>query len=205
MNIPAQISRTRAEWAADIRAAHTEVVEAFLELGQKLLAAKQELAHGEFLQMIENDLPFTSSTAQRLMKIASNREQANAARAQLLPAKWTVAYELTKLPEGTLKTAVATGTIHPEMSREDAAALRPAVPEHAKTSGIVPVRETTALEVMSGILGSPRHWMRTFQRNGVSNKRAPSRRLEPQTTGCSLRARPRTGGQTRGQDQCHQG
>jgi Protein of unknown function (DUF3102) len=113
---------TRAQWAARIRAAHKKTVRAFLKLGRTLLAAKKALPHGEFLKMIEHDLPFTASTAQRLMKIAADPKIANAAHAQLLPPAWGALYELTKLPAATFEQAAASGTIHPEMTR--AAAVR---------------------------------------------------------------------------------
>jgi hypothetical protein len=115
--------RTRAQWAARIRAAHKETVSAFLKLGRMLSAAKEALKHGEFLKMIEDDLPFTASTAQRLMKIAADPKIANAARAQLLPPAWGALYELTKVPEHTFDEAVATGAINPKMTREDAKAI----------------------------------------------------------------------------------
>jgi hypothetical protein len=118
--------RTRAQWAARIRAAHKETVEAILKLGRMLSAAKEgpkKLPHGEFLKMIETDLPFTASTAQRLMKIAADPKIANAARAQHLPPHWGALYELTKVPEHTFDEAMATGVVNPKMTREDAKAI----------------------------------------------------------------------------------
>jgi hypothetical protein len=81
------------------------------------------LDYGEFLKMIEHDLPFTASTAQRLMKIAADPRMTNAARAQLLPSAWGTLYELTKLPTETFEQAAASGAIHPEMTRKDASRL----------------------------------------------------------------------------------
>jgi hypothetical protein len=66
----AKIVRTPAQWAKCIGAAYHETADAFLKLGRTLLAAKRTLPHGEFLKMIESDLPFTATTAQRLMKIS---------------------------------------------------------------------------------------------------------------------------------------
>ena len=127
--------RTRAKWAARIRAAHKETVSAFLKLGRILSAAKDALPHGEFLKMIEDDLPFTASTAQRLMKIAADPKIANAARAQLLPPAWGALYELTKLPEETFEQAVASGAINPKTTRKEAKALiiRPLTKDTSRT------------------------------------------------------------------------
>jgi hypothetical protein len=116
--------KTRAEWVIEIRAAHTSTVEAILKLGLTLIAAKKDLdQHGEWLNMIAYDLPFTSSVAQRLMKIAADPKIANAARAQLLPASWTALYELAKLPAEMFDAAVALGKIDPKMTRDDVKAI----------------------------------------------------------------------------------
>lgn len=116
--------RTRAQWAAVIRDAHTKTVAAILKLGLTLTAAKKALPqHGEFLKMIKSDQPFTASTAQKLMKISADPKLANAARARLLPAAWGTLYELTRLPESTFEKAATAGRIHPKMTRDDATRL----------------------------------------------------------------------------------
>jgi|GEM_PF-6869665 len=117
--------RTRAQWASRIRAEHKETVGAFLKLGLTLIAAKKSLPHGEFLEMIEKDLPFTASTAQRLMKISADlRIAANAAHVQLLPSSWGTLYELTKVPDAAFAQAAESGAIHPQMTRRDATRLK---------------------------------------------------------------------------------
>jgi len=68
-----------------------------LECGRLLLAAKDELPHGEFLAMVESDLPFGASTAQMLMKIARDPRLTNTDHGQHLPPSWRTLYELTKL------------------------------------------------------------------------------------------------------------
>ena len=72
-------SKTRAQWAAEIIAAHKQSVESILKIGHTLIAAKKALAHGEFLKMIEHDLPFDASTAQRLFLFGVCRGVASAA------------------------------------------------------------------------------------------------------------------------------
>jgi hypothetical protein len=115
---------SRAQWAAKIRTdceqTVKEAVKGFLNLGRSLLKAKKELPHGEFLEMIEHDLPFAASKAQRLMKIASNPKIAKAAHGQHLPGSWRTLYELTKLDDETFDKAVSDGTIHPSMTRREA-------------------------------------------------------------------------------------
>jgi phage tail protein X len=122
-----RLVRTRAQWAAHIRATHKATiaacVEAILKLGRALAAAKKALPHGTFLKMIDNDLPFTASTAQRLMAIAADPKMSKAAHAQHLPAAWPTLYELTRLLEETFAQAVSVGAIHPRMTRKDASRI----------------------------------------------------------------------------------
>lgn len=107
------------EWAARIAAAWRASVDAILEVGRLLTAAKAALPHGDFGVMIEHALPFTASTAQRLMAIASDERIANAARVQHLPAHWGTLYELTKLDDEQFEEKLADGTIRPDMERQD--------------------------------------------------------------------------------------
>ncbi|MGZ5228033.1 MAG: DUF3102 domain-containing protein [Burkholderiales bacterium] len=116
--------KTRAQWAAEIRAAHKQSIEGILKMGRTLIAAKKALEHGAFQKMIDHDLPFDASTAQRLMKIGRDPRIANAARVQLLPMAWGTLYELTKLPGAEFKQAVASGAINPAMTREQARTVR---------------------------------------------------------------------------------
>jgi hypothetical protein len=124
-------SDSRAQWAAEIIAAHKQGIEAhkqsleaILKMGRSLTAAKHALPHGEFQKMIEHNLPFTSSTAERLMKIARDPRIRKAARAQLLPVAWGALYELAQLPDAAFKRAIESRAIHPAMTREQARTVR---------------------------------------------------------------------------------
>ncbi len=117
------VRKTRAQWAAEIRDAHTKTVAAILKLGLTLTAAKKALPHGEFLKMIKSDLPFSASTAQKLMKISADPKLANAARARLLPPAWGTLCELSKLPQVSFEEALKTWTINSGMTRDDATKL----------------------------------------------------------------------------------
>jgi hypothetical protein len=123
------VRKTRKQWAAEICAAHKQSIAEVLKIGRTLIAAKIALEHGAFQKMIEDDLPFDASTAQRLMKIARDPRLANAAREQLLPIAWGTLYELTKLPDVEFKRAVASGAINPQMTREQARLVRVEVSE----------------------------------------------------------------------------
>jgi N6-adenosine-specific RNA methylase IME4 len=109
----------RAEWAARIRAAWQSTVESIFETGRLIAAAKDELDHGEFLEMVTTDLPFGARTAQRLMAVAEDERLSNTTHASLLPPSWMTLYEITKLSDDEFEAKVADGTIHPEMQRRD--------------------------------------------------------------------------------------
>jgi hypothetical protein len=144
--------RTCVQWAARIKAMHKQTVHAFLKLGRTLLAAKKALPHGEFLKMIEHDLPFTASTAQRLMKIADDLKLANAARVRLLPAAWGTLYELTKVPEKPFAQAITSGAVHPAMTRQDAIRLVTVSaadkPPHTRALSLPPELRPEVLEAL---------------------------------------------------------
>ena len=79
--------------------------------------SEEPLAHGEYEAMIERDLPFSSSTAQRLAKIAHHPVLSKAAHAQALPPSWMTLYELTKVPEPLLAAMIKDGTVNPVAHR----------------------------------------------------------------------------------------
>jgi hypothetical protein len=113
--------RTREQWAKHISSLYCKSA---FELGCELSRAKKALPHGEFLQMIETDLPFSASTAQRLMKVAADPKLRNAAHAQHLPAAWPTLYELTKLDDKSFAEGVESGAINADMTRADAVETR---------------------------------------------------------------------------------
>jgi DUF3102 family protein len=110
-------AKTRAQWATLIRTATRDTVRAMIEIGKLLLAAKAELPHGEFIQMVRRDLPFKERVAQRLMHIARNPALANASVQTLLPAHLGTLTQLAKLPPETLAAEIEGGEITPATRR----------------------------------------------------------------------------------------
>jgi hypothetical protein len=113
---PGAVASTGA-WAARITACWRASVEAIIEVGRLLIAAKAALPHGEFGKM---ELPFTFSTAERLMAIARDRKLSNPAHVQYLPASWGTLYELTKLDDEQFEAAIDKKIIRPDMDRKEA-------------------------------------------------------------------------------------
>ena len=109
-----------ANYAQRITACQRKSVNSIIECGRLLIAAKDELKHGEFLKMIENNLPFKRSTAQALMKIASDRRITKSQHVGCLPAHWSTLVKLIQLPDAAFEARIADGTIHPGLERRPA-------------------------------------------------------------------------------------
>jgi len=149
-----------------------EGVAAIVDCGQLLIDAKNELPHGEWTAMVEELLPFSSRTAQKLMGIARNSWIADSTHMTLLPPAWSTLYELSRLPEDALERAAAEGLLRPEMERNEAVRLRrplaPALPPAPALGG-----EAAQAQRYGAILADP-PW--PFDTWGESGKdRSPER------------------------------
>jgi Protein of unknown function (DUF3102) len=103
-----------------ITACQRKSVESIIECGRVLIAAKDKLKHGEFLKMIENNLPFKRSTAQALMKIAADGRITKYQRAGCLPAHWSTLVKIIQLPDAAFEARIADGRIHSGLERRPA-------------------------------------------------------------------------------------
>jgi len=110
--------RTAQEFAERISACWRRSVEAIFEAGRWLIRAKDKLEHGQFEAMVEGNLPFGASTAQRIMAIARDPRLSNPAHGQLLPPSWRTLYELTKLSDSEFTHGIESGVIRPDMERK---------------------------------------------------------------------------------------
>jgi hypothetical protein len=112
-----------AKYAQRITDCQRKGVSSIIECGRLLIAAKDELKHGQFLKMIENELPFGRSTAQALMKIASDGRITKYQHAGCLPAHWSTLVKIIQLPNAAFEARIADGTIHPGLERRPAAEM----------------------------------------------------------------------------------
>jgi hypothetical protein len=110
-------------WAKRISVACQTATESIIETGKLLIEAKRELDHGEFTKMVEDHLPFTPRTAERLMKIAEHPVISNPTHGSHLPPSWRTLSELALLPAKIVLARIADGTINPKMERKDVAKL----------------------------------------------------------------------------------
>jgi hypothetical protein len=143
------VAKTRAQWAEELCADYkkldaqaSQLAQDAITFGKKLLAAKEgpdRLPHGEFLKMIERDLPFGKRKAQRLMEIARHPVLSNTTHGSYLPSSWRTLSELAQLSEEELEQAVTSGAINPDMTREQARSIRVTATYHNVGGGKVTI------------------------------------------------------------------
>jgi hypothetical protein len=115
---------SRSKWAERISAAWQTQVSSIFEVGTLLESARAELRRDEFSKLVKNDLPFSRSTATKLIAIAACDHVRNAAHGPHLPAHWRTLFELTLLTPAQFEHGISTATINPKMQRKDIAPLR---------------------------------------------------------------------------------
>jgi hypothetical protein len=122
--------KTKVElWAERITNAYGDSVSAIIEVGRQLVQAKGECGHGGWGELTGETtgkplLPFSHRTARRIMAIANNAAISNRAHVSDLPASWGTLAVLASMDADDIEAAIADGTIHPEMERKDAEALK---------------------------------------------------------------------------------
>jgi hypothetical protein len=115
-------------WAERIGRAHAASVEAIVNTGRELLAAKAKLPHGEWGRLTGQTtrqpmLPFGWRSAQTLMAIASHPALSNAQHVAHLPPSWGTLAVLSQLPADVVERQIADEVIHPELDRKTAEQL----------------------------------------------------------------------------------
>ncbi len=113
-------------WADKICAAWQKATESIIATGKLLIEAKQELAYGSFEAMVQQKLPFSPRAARMLMAIAHHPVISDRKHVSVLPPSWGTLYELTRVPDATLREKIASGAITPKIERKDVVIMRPA-------------------------------------------------------------------------------
>lgn len=127
-------TKQTAKYVKAISAAWKRALEGILEAGKILAQAEKDLGRKQWLAMVENELPFTRRTAEKLLKIASDTRLTNPKYRNLLPPRWTTLHELTFLKDAEFERAITEGLIHPDMERSEAERLIPSKRQRAPTS-----------------------------------------------------------------------
>src|SRR5262249_37666569 len=73
-------------WAGKIFSVWQRTVESYIEVGQLLIEARQNLAHGDYEATIRTDLPFSAATARKLVAIADHEVLSNRSHGNGLPS-----------------------------------------------------------------------------------------------------------------------
>jgi hypothetical protein len=115
-------TKTRFEWATEIRTELRKNVASVLSLGKLFVAARDALRHGEFESMFD-DLPIDQRTAQMYMSIAEHPVIANPKHVSLFPPSWSTLYVLSRVEPMRLEAALKDGLINPRTQREEARQL----------------------------------------------------------------------------------
>lgn len=139
-------------WAIRISARWHASIEAVIDTGRLLIEAKASLRHGEWGGMIDEMLPFSARTAQTLMKIARDVRLSEPKTLLLLPASWGTLYEITKLSDDEIRTAIEKKIIRPDTERWEIEGFRRQIE--------APVRPIANENQWAPSLGSPdpRRW-----------------------------------------------
>ena len=110
--------KNRAQCKAAIDALWQSARSKFVDIGRYLVKAKAVLAHGEWDDMIEHDLPFGRSVAYTLRRIAEAIDEQKLIAEECLPGDYVTAYNLISLPSPAFEQAKQEGLIQPSVTRK---------------------------------------------------------------------------------------
>ncbi len=66
------LARPLAQVTAELKAYKQQAAQSFIEIGKRLIEAKAQLSHGEWLEWLKNEAEFSERSAQNFMRIAEN-------------------------------------------------------------------------------------------------------------------------------------
>jgi hypothetical protein len=123
MNAPTTTERPN-DWAVHIRAAWRQTLDGIFETGARLIAARLDLeARGlsaQFARMVRSgELPFSESTASKLMTIAEAKERLLEVSHGKLPVAWSTLYQFALLDKEQLAAALEVGLFKGETERQE--------------------------------------------------------------------------------------
>ena len=115
----AEVVRTSSEWAEVIKGDLGRAVEGIVSAGRNLIAAKADVAHGEWLPMLK-EIGIGEDMAGRLMRIGRNEALSNSASLRNLPTATMALYELSRMDPSDIEHGIETGAITPKMTIKQA-------------------------------------------------------------------------------------
>jgi len=121
--MPAEVKKTATGveyYVQQITAEWRKSVASILRQGKLLLAAQEELPHGQWEIMITQRLPFGSGTARALMRIAENAVLSNRKFIDDLPSSWGTLERLARIPDAALEHLLEQGRINSDLTQKEA-------------------------------------------------------------------------------------
>ena len=88
-------SRQAKQYAKKIEVAWRSAFDSILEVAKLLNEALEELGRPQWLDLVDNALPFERRMAEKLVKIANDARITNSKFAASMPPRWTTLHELT--------------------------------------------------------------------------------------------------------------
>lgn len=120
-----------AEWRTRIESAWQKSVQSVIEVGNLVKQAKEQL--GVSYSLLEAELPFSSTVAAFLIKIAENPVLSNPSYHSRLPNGYNTLYYLASVDENQLVQQIENGEITPNFTLASAKLLREAQPKKTTT------------------------------------------------------------------------
>jgi hypothetical protein len=115
--------RTRDEFRTEITNAWEGIEKRFVLIGQYLIQAKGKLPHGEYLEMVDKDLPFTRTAAYRMKMVAEAISNGRLIESEL-PSNYTILYEFASLTDAELQAARDRHLVRPDVRRQEVAEFK---------------------------------------------------------------------------------
>jgi hypothetical protein len=128
-----------AGWKSRIESAWQKSVQSVIEVGNLVKQAKEQL--GISYTLLETELPFSSTVAAFLIKIAENPVLSNPTYHARLPNGYNTLYYLASVDEKQLVEQIENGEITPNFTLASAKSLREALPKKPTSPTAVPKKQ----------------------------------------------------------------
>lgn len=144
------------QWRSKIESAWQKSVASVIEVGKLIKEAKNEL--GVSYNLLETELPFSSTVASFLVKIAEHPVLSNPAYFAKLPNSYNTLYHLTSVDNKQLVQQIEAGQITPNYTLSSAKQLRDYAPKTSTTKKTSVVKiKTPIYEVGTLSIAEPRN------------------------------------------------
>jgi len=155
-NVVIHSQKELANWRNRIESAWQKSVASVIEVGKLIKQAKDEL--GVSYNLLETELPFSSTVAAFLVKIAEHPILSNPAYFAKLPNSYNTLYHLTSVDNKQLLKQLESGQITPNYTLSSAKSLRDVSPKSTPTKkAITRINKSITYEVGTISIAEPRN------------------------------------------------